>query len=83
MKVNWSALGIMIAVLFLAVSVLTVGLLVGTKVSKLEQRLEQQIVIVKTSTQRNIIAQGYAFSKADSRKKSHYLRRLTRRICAG
>ncbi len=41
MKVNWSALGIMIAVLFLAVSVLTVGLLVGTKVSKLEQRLEQ------------------------------------------
>lgn len=56
MKVNWGALGVTIAVLFLAVSILTVGLVVGTKVSKLEQRLEEQIAIVKTSIKREIIA---------------------------
>ncbi len=72
-------LGVIIALLFLAVSVLTIGLVVDRKIS----RLEQEIAIAKISTQRNIIAQGYAFSKADSKKKSHYLRRLTRRICAG
>jgi len=76
MKVNWGALGVTIAVLFLAVSILTVGLVVGTKVSKLEQGLEEQIAIVKTSIKRDIIAQGYAFSKAESEKRGIILEDL-------
>lgn len=59
-------LGVIIALLFLAVSVLTIGLVVDRKIS----RLEQEIAIAKISTQRNIIAQGYAFSKADSKKRA-------------
>lgn len=57
-------LGVTITLLFLAVSILTIGLVVDRKIS----RLEQEIGIAKTSTQRNIIAQGYAFSKAESEK---------------
>lgn len=59
-------LGVTIALLFLAVSVLTTGLVVDRKIS----RLEQEIATAKISTQRNIIAQGYAFSKADSKKRA-------------
>ena len=36
MKVNWGALGVTIAVLFLAVSVLTIGLALDRKISRLE-----------------------------------------------
>ena len=65
MKINWGALGVTIAVLFLAVSILTLGLVVDRKISK----LEQQIAIVKTSIKREVIAQSYAFSKAESEKR--------------
>jgi hypothetical protein len=59
------ALGVTIAVLFLAVSILTLGLVVDERIS----RLGQQIAIVKTSIKRGVIAQSYAFSKAESEKR--------------
>ena len=70
MKTNWGALSITIAVVFLAVSVLTAGLMAGRRVSKLEQKLEQQIAILRTSIKQEGIAQGYAFSKAESEKRA-------------
>ena len=66
MKINLSALGLTIAVLLLAVSILTVGLVIERKIS----RLEQQITVVKTSIKRDIIAQGYIFTKANSEKRA-------------
>ena len=66
MKINWGALGLTIAVLFLAISVLTVGLVIERKIS----RLEEQIAVVKTSIKQDIIAQGYVFTKANSEKRA-------------
>ncbi len=66
MKINWGALGLTIAVLFLAISILTVGLVIERKIS----RLEQQIAIVKTGIKKDIIAQGYVFTKANSEKRA-------------
>jgi len=55
----------MIAVLFLAVSILAVELVVDERIS----RLGQQIAVVRTSIKREVIAQSYAFSKAESEKR--------------
>ncbi len=66
MKTNWGALGLTIAVLFLAISILTVGLVIERKIS----RLEQQIAIVKTGIRQDIIAQGYVFTRANSEKRA-------------
>jgi hypothetical protein len=77
MKINWGALGVMIAVLFLAVSILAVELVVDERIS----RLGQQIAIVKTSINREVIAQSYAFSKAESEKRGIILPFCFRTIC--
>ena len=66
MKINWGALSLTIAVLFLAASILTVGWVIERKMS----RLEEQITVVKTSIKRDIIAQGYVFAKANSEKRA-------------
>ena len=69
MKVNWSALGIMITVLFLGVSILTAGFMVNAQISTLKQWFEQELSVAKVEIKRDIIAQGYAFSKAESEKR--------------
>ena len=66
MKINWGALGLTIAVLLLAASILTVGLVIERRILK----LEKQITVVKTSIKRDIIAQGYVFAKANSEKRA-------------
>ncbi len=66
MKINWGVLGLTTAVLFLAVSILTIGLIIERRISS----LEQQIVVVKTSIRQDIIAQGYVFTKANSEKRA-------------
>jgi len=69
MKVNWSTLGITIAVLFLGASILTAGFIINAQVSALKQWFEQELTIAKVDIKRDIIAQGYAFSKAESEKR--------------
>ena len=66
MKVNWGALGITIGLILVAASILTMGLMVGKRMS----RLDKQIPIMRVGIKRSIIAQGYAFSKADSEKRA-------------
>lgn len=70
MKVNWSTLGITIAVFFLGVSILTAGFIINAQVSTLKQWFEQELTVAKTGIKKNIIAQGYAFSKADFEKRA-------------
>ncbi len=65
MKINWGALALTIAVLFLAISILTVGLVIERRIS----RLEEQIAVVKTGIKQDIIAQGYVFTRANSEKR--------------
>lgn len=77
MKVNWSALGIMIAVLLLGASILTAGLIVNAQVSTLKQWFEQELTVAKAGIKRDIIAQGYAFSKAESEKRAIVLEDLS------
>lgn len=65
MKVNWGALGITIALILVAASILAVGLMAGRRISGLTVRLdtlEKQIPIVRAGIKRTIIAQEYAFS---------------------
>ncbi len=66
MKVNWGALGITIGLILVAASILTMGLMVGKRMS----RLDKQIPIMRAGIKRSIIAQGYAFSKAESEKRA-------------
>jgi len=77
MKVNWSTLGITIAVLFLGASILTAGFIINAQVSTLKQWFEQKLTIAKVGIKRNIIAQGYAFSKAEFEKRAIILEDLT------
>ena len=76
MKVNWSTLGITIAVLFLGASILTAGFIINAQVSTLKQWFEQELTIAKAGIKRDIIAQGYAFSKAESEKRAIILEDL-------
>lgn len=66
MKVNWGALGITIGLLLLAASILTVGLTAGRKLSAVTVGL----TAAKTAIKRNIIAQEYAFTKADAQGRA-------------
>ncbi len=76
MKVNWSTVGIMIVVLFLGASILTAGFIINAQVSTLKQWFEQELTIAKVGIKRDIIAQGYAFSKAESEKRGIILEDL-------
>ena len=69
MKTNWGALGVTIAVLFLGVSILTAGFIMNAQVSTLKAWFEQELSVAKIEIKRDIIAQGYAFSKAESEKR--------------
>jgi len=73
MKVNWGALGITIGLILVAVSILAVGLIAGRRISGLTVRLtvlEKEVPLIRAGIKRNIIAQGYAFRKADSEKRA-------------
>ena len=77
MKVNWGALGITIGLILVAVSILAVGLMAGRRISGLTVRLtalEGQIpsryLYIKTDIVRTLIAQEYAYSKANSEKRA-------------
>jgi len=77
MKVNWGALGITIGLILVAVSILAVGLIAGRRISGLTVRLttlEKQIpsryLYIKTDIARTLIAQEYAFSKANPEKRA-------------
>ena len=77
MKINWGALGVTIAVLFLGASILTAGFIMNTQVSTLKQWFEQELTIAKVGIKRDIITQGYAFSKAEFEKRAIILEDLT------
>jgi len=66
MKVNWGALGITIGLIFLAVSMLTIGLISERRISE----LEKYVLSIKDDIERTVIAQGYAFSRANSEKRA-------------
>jgi len=66
MKVNWGALGITIGLIFLAVSMLTIGLISERRISE----LEKYVLSIKHDIERTVIAQGYAFSRANSEKRA-------------
>jgi hypothetical protein len=66
MKVNWGALGITIGLIFLAVSMLTIGLISERRISE----LEKYVLSIKDDIERTVTAQGYAFSRANSEKRA-------------
>ena len=66
MKVNWGALGITTGLIFLAVSMLTIGLISERRISE----LEKYVLSIKDDIERTVIAQGYAFSRANSEKRA-------------
>ncbi len=66
MKVNWGALGITIGLIFLADSMLTIGLISARRISE----LEKYVLSIKDDIERTVIAQGYAFSRANSEKRA-------------
>jgi len=66
MRVNWGALGTTIGLILVAASILTMGLMVEKRMS----RLDKQIPIMRAGIKRSIIAQEYAFSKADSERRA-------------
>jgi hypothetical protein len=68
MKVNWGALGITIGLILVAVSILAVGLMAERKITVRLTALEKEIPLIRAGIKRNIIAQGYAFRKAESQK---------------
>jgi len=73
MKVNWGALGITIGLILVAASILAVGLMAEKRISELRVKLttlEKQIPVIRTGIKRNIIAEGYAFRKADSENRA-------------
>jgi hypothetical protein len=72
MTVNWGALGITIGLVLVAVSILAVGFMVEKRPTVRLTTLEKEVPFIRAGIKRNIIAQEYAFSKADSEKKSHY-----------
>ena len=79
MKVNWGALGITIGLILVAVSILAVGLIAEKRISELRvtlTTLEKQIPIIRTGIKRTVIAEGYAFSKADYENRATTLEDL-------
>jgi hypothetical protein len=61
-KVNWGTLGVTIGLILVAASILAMGLLVGRRISILEREIPR----IKHSIKRTVIAQEYAFTRADS-----------------
>jgi len=70
MKVSWGALGITIGLVLVAVSILAVGLMVERRLTVRLTTLEREIPVIRAGIKRNIIAQGYAFRKADFEKRA-------------
>lgn len=70
MTVNWGALGITIGLILVAVSILAVGFMVERRLTVRLTTLEKEVPLIRAGIKRNIIAQGYAFSKADSQKRT-------------
>lgn len=73
MKVNWGALSITIGLILVAASILAVGLMAEKRISELRVKLttlKKQIPIIRAGIKRTIIAEEYAFSKADSEKRA-------------
>jgi len=74
MKVNWGALGITIGLILVAVSILAVGLIAGRKLTvrltTLEEQIPSRYLYIKTDIARTLIAQEYAYSKANSEKRA-------------
>ena len=73
MKVNWGALSITIGLILVAASILAVGLMAEKRISELRVKLttlEKQIPIIKAGIKRTIIAEEYAFSKAESENRA-------------
>ena len=69
MKINWSALGIIIVLLFLGASILTAGFIIDSQVSTLKRWFKEELTLARIDIKRDIIAQGYVFSKAESEKR--------------
>jgi hypothetical protein len=70
MTVNWGALGITIGLVLVAVSILAVGFMVEKRLTVRLTTLEKEVPFIRAGIKRNIIAQGYAFRKADSQKRT-------------
>jgi len=73
MKVNWGALSITIGLILVAASILAVGLMAEKRISELRVKLttlEKQIPIIRSGIKRTIIADEYAFSKAESENRA-------------
>lgn len=73
MKVNWGALSITIGLILVAASILAVGLMAEKRISELRVKLttlEKQIPIIRAGIKRTIIAEEYAFSKAESENRA-------------
>ena len=73
MRVNWGALGISIGLILLTASILALGFIVEKRISGLTVRLitlEEQIRVIRADIERGIIAQGHAFSKVYSEKRT-------------
>jgi len=73
MKVNWGALSITIGLILVAASILAVGLMAEKRISELRVKLttlEKQIPIIRAGIKRTIIADEYAFSKAESENRA-------------
>jgi len=68
MKVNWGALDITIGLILVAASILAVGLMVGKRIS----RLEKEVPIIRAGIKRTVIAEEYAFSKAESESPQQF-----------
>ena len=73
MKVNWGALSITIGLILVAASILAVGLMAEKRISEFRVKLttlEKQIPIIRAGIKRTIIADEYAFSKAESENRA-------------
>lgn len=65
-QVNWGALGITIGLILVAASILTMGLMIGERMS----RLDKQIPIMRAGIKRTAIVLEYAHTKAESEKRA-------------
>lgn len=73
MKANWGTLGITIGLILVAASILAIGLMAGRRITEFAARLttlEERIPIIRSDIKRTLIAQEYAFSKAESEKRA-------------
>jgi hypothetical protein len=69
MTVNWGAVGITMGLILVAVSILAVGFMVERRLTVRLTTLEKEVPFIRAGIKRKIIAQGYAFRKAESQKR--------------